>query len=71
MLVQHWLPFLIVAAFIGSVFIPNMRKKDIFLGRYPEFADYKTRSGLLLFRLFVSATLEQKKDNLADKVGQI
>ncbi|MEG4343060.1 DUF1295 domain-containing protein [Microcoleus sp. A003_D6] len=71
MLVQHWLPFLILAAFIAAIFITHMRKKDISLSRYPEFADYKTRSGLLLPRLFGSATLEPKKDNLADKVGQI
>ncbi|MEG5035917.1 DUF1295 domain-containing protein [Microcoleus sp. AT3-D2] len=69
MLVQHWLPFLILAAFIAGVFIPNMIKKDRSLGRYPEFADYKTRSGLLLPRLFVSTALEQKKDSLEEKVG--
>ncbi|MEG4058443.1 MULTISPECIES: DUF1295 domain-containing protein [unclassified Microcoleus] len=61
MLVQHWLPFLILAAFIAGMFIPNMIKKDRSLERYPEFADYKTRSGLLLPRLFVSTALEQKK----------
>lgn len=69
MLVQHWLPFLIVAAFIAGVFIPNMIKKDRSLGRYPEFADYKTRSGILLPRLFGSAALELKKDSLEEKVG--
>ncbi|MEG4488738.1 DUF1295 domain-containing protein [Microcoleus sp. D2_18a_B4] len=69
MLVQHWLPFLILAAFFAGVFIPNMIKKDRSLGRYPEFADYKTRSGLLLPRLFVSTALEQKKDSLEEKVG--
>ncbi|MEG3932529.1 DUF1295 domain-containing protein [Microcoleus sp. T2B6] len=69
MLVQHWLPFLILAAFFAGVFIPNMIKKDRSLGRYPEFADYKIRSGLLLPRLFVSTYLEQKKDCLEEKVG--
>jgi steroid 5-alpha reductase family enzyme len=69
MLVQHWLPFLILAAFIAGIFIPNMIKKDGSLGRYPEFADYKTRSGLLLPRLFVSTALEPKKDSLEEKVG--
>lgn len=69
MLVQHWLPFLILAAFIAGIFIPNMIKKDRSLGRYPEFADYKTRSGLLLPRLFVSTALEPKKDSLEEKVG--
>ncbi|MEG3919653.1 DUF1295 domain-containing protein [Microcoleus sp. T3_A4] len=69
MLVQHWLPFLILAAFIAGMFIPNMIKKDRSLGRYPEFADYKTTSGLLLPRLFVSTALEPKKDSLEEKVG--
>jgi steroid 5-alpha reductase family enzyme len=69
MLVQHWLPFLILAAFIAGVFIPNMMKKDRSLGRYPEFADYKTRSGFLLPRLFVSTDVEQKKDSLEEKVS--
>ncbi len=68
-LVQHWLPFLILAAFIAGVFIPNMIKKDRSLGRYPEFADYKTRSGFLLPRLFVSTDVEQKKDSLEEKVS--
>ncbi|MEG4987794.1 DUF1295 domain-containing protein [Microcoleus sp. BR0-C5] len=69
MLVQHWLPFLILAAFFAGVFIPNMIKKDRSLGRYPEFADYKARSGFLLPRLFVSTDIEQKKDSLEEKVG--
>ena len=69
MLVQHWLPFLILAAFIAGMFIPNMIKKDRSLGRYPEFADYKTRSGFLLPRLFVSTDVEQKTDSLEEKVG--
>lgn len=69
MLVQHWLPFLILAAFIAGIFIPNMIKKDRSLGRYPEFAEYKARSGILLPRLFVATDLEQKKDSLEEKVG--
>ena len=69
MLVQHWLPFLILAAVIAGVFIPSMIKKDRSLGRYPEFAEYKARSGILLPRLFVSTALEQKKDSLEEKVG--
>lgn len=52
LLVQHWLPFLILAGFIGGVFIPNMLKKERSLARYPEFASYQARSGLLLPKLF-------------------
>lgn len=42
----HWIPWLIFAAFVGLVFVPNMRKKDQSLSRYPEFAQYKAQSGL-------------------------
>ncbi|PSN17333.1 steroid 5-alpha reductase, partial [filamentous cyanobacterium CCP5] len=35
--------------------VPNMRKKDESLSRYPEFADYRARSGLLLPQLFRGA----------------
>ncbi|NJL64766.1 MAG: DUF1295 domain-containing protein [Methylacidiphilales bacterium] len=52
MLVQHWLPFLIFGGFITAIFIPNMLKKDQSLSRYPEFADYKRRSGLVFPKLF-------------------
>jgi hypothetical protein len=40
--------------FAALVFVPNMRKKDQSLSRYPEFAAYQERSGLLLPKLFVS-----------------
>ncbi len=40
-----------------------MLKKDKSLSRYPEFADYKRRSGLVFPQLFVPrpADLEEKK----------
>ncbi|WOD39201.1 methyltransferase family protein [Nodosilinea sp. E11] len=52
LLAMHWLPFAIMGLFAAVVFVPNMRKKDQSLSRYPEFADYRLRSGLLLPRLF-------------------
>jgi steroid 5-alpha reductase family enzyme len=52
MLAQHWLPFVILAAFFLGVFVPNMIKKDKSLSRYPEFAEYQTNSGLLLPKFF-------------------
>lgn len=63
MLTQHWLSFLIFGGFIIAIFIPNMLKKDKSLSRYPEFNDYKRRSGLLFPLLFVPkpADLEEKK----------
>ncbi len=52
LLTMHWLPFIILAGFVGGLFIPNMLKKDQSLSRYPEFAAYKANSGLLLPKLF-------------------
>ncbi len=69
MLAQHWLPFLILAGFSAGLFLPNMRKKDQSLSRYPEFADYKARSGFLLPRLFVPTTPESENAKLAEKIG--
>lgn len=69
MLAQHWLPFLILAGFVGRLFVPNMLKKDQSLSRYPEFADYKNRSGLLLPRLFRSKTPDSEDATLAQKIG--
>ena len=48
LLVQHWLPFVILALFAAGIFVPNMLKKDKSLSRYPEFEEYKENSGLLL-----------------------
>jgi steroid 5-alpha reductase family enzyme len=52
LLAMHWLPFAIVGLFGAVMFVPNMLKKDRSLARYPEFAAYKARSGMLLPRLF-------------------
>jgi protein-S-isoprenylcysteine O-methyltransferase Ste14 len=51
-LAMHWLPFLVLSGFVVGVFVPNMRRKDASLARYPEFEAYRSRSGLLLPRLF-------------------
>ena len=58
MLAQHWLPFAILGLFAALIFVPNMRKKDESLSRYPEFAAYKERSGLLLPKLFVAKSTD-------------
>jgi steroid 5-alpha reductase family enzyme len=52
LLAMHWLPYVVLAGFAFGVFLPNMRKKDASLSRYPGFAAYRERSGLLLPRLF-------------------
>lgn len=51
MLSMHWLPFLILGGFVAGIFVPNMRKKDRSLSRYPEFAAYQAYSGLLFPQL--------------------
>ncbi|MEL6928453.1 MAG: DUF1295 domain-containing protein [Cyanobacteria bacterium J06600_6] len=55
----HWLPFVILTLFAALIFVPNMLKKDKSLSRYPEFAAYKERSGLLLPKLFVNKSAMQ------------
>jgi len=52
LLVQHWLPWLILGLMTVLIFWPNMRRKDQSLSRYPEFAAYQARSGLLLPQLW-------------------
>lgn len=47
LLVQHWLPYVILGAFVSLVFVPNMLKKDKSLSRYPEFEQYKQNTGLI------------------------
>lgn len=68
MLTQHWLPFVILAGFIAGIFIPNMLKKDKSLSRYPEFADYKANSGLLLPQLFLATTSNPNDPDFAQKM---
>ncbi|MFQ6539646.1 MULTISPECIES: methyltransferase family protein [Aphanothece] len=48
LLAMHWLPYLVLAGFGLGVFLPNMRRKDASLARYPAFEAYRERSGLLL-----------------------
>jgi protein-S-isoprenylcysteine O-methyltransferase Ste14 len=43
----HWLSFLVLGGWFCFYFA-NMRRKDRSLARYPNFAAYKARSGMLL-----------------------
>ena len=52
LLSMHWLPFVILGGFVAGIFVPNMRKKDQSLSRYPEFTVYQANSGLLFPQLF-------------------
>lgn len=44
LLAMHWLPFVILALAIAVEWLPNMRRKDESLARYPQFAAYKKNS---------------------------
>lgn len=48
----HWLPFLILAGWFFGFFFRNMLAKDRSLSRYPEFKQYKARTGLLFPKFF-------------------
>ncbi len=48
LLAMHWLPVVIVALFVLGLWMPNMRRKDASLSRYPEFAQYKANSSLFI-----------------------
>ena len=64
MLAQHWLPFVILGAFAAGIFVPNMLKKDKSLARYPEFAEYQQRSGLLVPNIIDSSQeISETADN--------
>ena len=52
MLTASWIGFVGISLFFVAVFIPNMLKKDKSLSRYPEFAEYKNRSGLFIPKLW-------------------
>jgi steroid 5-alpha reductase family enzyme len=44
LLSMHWLPLIILALFIGVVWVPNMLRKDRSLSRYDGFEAYKSSS---------------------------
>lgn len=49
-LAQHWAPF-IALAYWWTFFVRNMIKKDKSISRYPEFAEWKKKTGLVFPRL--------------------
>jgi protein-S-isoprenylcysteine O-methyltransferase Ste14 len=48
----HPLPLMVLLAFLLFVWVPNMRKKEKSLERYPEFGEYKTRTRWFIPFLF-------------------
>lgn len=48
---MHWAPWAVLAWVWLGLFLPNMLQKDASMSRYPEFAAWRARTGLLLPRL--------------------
>lgn len=44
----HWAPWLVLAWVWLAVFVPNMLAKEASMSRYPEWAAYRARTGMLL-----------------------
>ena len=51
-IVQHWIPWAILAWVWIGVFLVNILQKETSMSRYPEWADYKKQSGMLIPKLF-------------------
>ena len=49
---MHWLPFLILSAWVFGFFVRNMLAKDKSLSRHPQFTEYKKKTGLLFPKIF-------------------
>lgn len=50
--VDHWLPWLILAGVWLLVFVPNMLAIDARLSRYPDYEPWRRRTGFLLPRVW-------------------
>lgn len=48
LIVQHWIPWAVLAWVWLALFLTNMKMKEASMSRYPEWADYKSRTGMLL-----------------------
>jgi protein-S-isoprenylcysteine O-methyltransferase Ste14 len=48
LLAMHWLPILILLAWVLFLWLPNMRKKDRSLSRYENFESYREQSKLFI-----------------------
>jgi len=48
LLAMHWAPLVVLALFVLAYWLPNMRRKDRSLSRYPGFAAYRKRTRLFI-----------------------
>lgn len=51
LMVRHWIPWMILGAIWTFVFMTNIAAQEVSLSRYPGWAAYKARTGLLFPRL--------------------
>ena len=51
LLVQHWIPWVILGCIWIGLFLVNILVKEASLARYPQWGAYKARTGLLLPKL--------------------
>jgi protein-S-isoprenylcysteine O-methyltransferase Ste14 len=64
-LVQHWIPWVVLAWVWLGIFMINMLMKEASMSRYPEWAAYKAHTGMLLppvLRLVLGGGLKGKDD---------
>ena len=52
MVAGHWIPWVVLAWVWGMLFSTNIALKEASMSRYPQWADYRARTGLLLPKLF-------------------
>jgi protein-S-isoprenylcysteine O-methyltransferase Ste14 len=52
LVVQHWIPWVILGWVWTGVFLVNMLMKEASLSRYPEWVAYKARTGMLLPKIY-------------------
>ena len=52
MIVQHWIPWAILAWVWIGVFLVNILQKESSMSRYPEWKEYKQKTGMLIPKLF-------------------
>ena len=52
MIVQHWIPWAILAWVWIGVFLVNILQKEASMSRYKEWKEYKKQSGMLIPKLF-------------------
>lgn len=52
LLTMSWIPFAVIAAYLVIVWIPNIRRKEKSLSRYPEFEGYKKKVKLFFPYIF-------------------